>query len=38
MSIYLGSLCWMEFFPKFNIRREGGWSKNVLARKNLKIN
>ena len=34
MSIYLESLCWMEFFPKYNSRE--GWNKNVLAGKNFK--
>ena len=39
MSIYLETLCWKEFLPKFNGEGEewgGGWNKNVLARKILK--
>ena len=34
MSIYLESLCWMEFLPKFNSR--GGWNKNFLTGKILR--
>ena len=39
---YLFSLCWMEFFPRYNSRRGGGglgigdWNKNVLAGKIFK--
>ena len=34
MSIYLESLCWIEFHPKFN--NWGGWNKNALVGKILK--
>ena len=34
MSIYLESLCWMEFLPKFNSLRD--LNKNVLAGEILK--